>query len=83
MLQLCHIISKYKVFLLLQDDMNLGENKRIPIRKLDDLTRKQMLANHFKRIEETQVATHGGEVGRDFTSRMWKSEVNLINSNAF
>ena len=45
-----------------QDDMNLGENKRIPIRKLDDLTRKRMLATHFKRIEETQVAAHGGEV---------------------
>jgi len=38
----------------MMDDMNLGEGKRVPIRRLDEFMLKQMLATHFRRIEEAK-----------------------------
>lgn len=46
----------------MMDDMNLGEGKRVPIRKLDEFTLKQMLATHFRRIDEAKNVPADGDV---------------------
>ena len=48
----------------MMDDMNLGEGKRVPIRKLDEFTLKQMLAGHLRRMEEAKNVPVDGDVSK-------------------